>query len=279
MKKYIKHLVLLTAFVSMLTSCEEDTVTYNGKNFVSLNSVASTRLNFRENAGTSEIPVNIAFARSTDLVVNYTLTSEVAQTGVHYNDLTGGSVTIPAGETSANIRIQVIDNEDIDASKPLFLTLTDVSDSDVSLGLTDRGSIYKRFLIVNNDCTTNFDIWVGALKITMDAAVTDATGDFNEDGECNILLVDGVLHPNGAPDAPITFTFTPSSPNSPTGTIVALEQIYQAGGYTQAGVAYDIKYSATGTYNETTKTINIVSKNFISLGSFEDANVTIRPAQ
>jgi len=284
MKKYIIKFALLAFSIGLLTSCEEDTVTYSGENFVSLNNVASSRVSFRENVGIAKIPVNLAFARPNDVVITFTDSSDVAIPGVHYNMITPGTITIPAGETTANIEIEIIDNEDIDISRPLWIQLRTVSDSSVNLGLVDVGSYFKRVLIVNNDCTTNFDIWFGDLNVSKDGTVIGtATADFNESGDCNTLLITGELHTSaGEPDDPIIFTFSPNSPNSLTGTVTATEQLYKAGGYTQDGKTYDVNYAtATGSvYNETTQTITLKSHVTINtLGAYDDQTIVLTPVE
>ena len=60
---------------------------------------------------------------------------------------------------------------------------------------------------------------------------------------------------------------------------MADSQLYQAGGYEEDGVSYDIFYTATGTYNEVTKVLNVVSSARISLGAFADRTVQLTPVQ
>lgn len=232
MKKYIFKLALLSLCMGTLMSCEEDTVTYGGKNFVSFDNVASIRYPFFEHKGISEIPVNMAFPASNDVTVSFTVTSPVAVEGVDYIVLTPGSVTIKAGETSANIRIQVIDNDIMNDSKVLDLTLTGVSGGDITLGLADQGSDYKRFLIVNDDCTTDFLEFFGKFDVTNDEGdvIGTATADVNENGDCNILLISGVLESviRNTTDKPIQFEFVPGAGanGARRGTLKAFQQLY-----------------------------------------------------
>lgn len=263
MKKYILKLALLSLSMGTLMSCEEDTVTYGGKNFVSFDNVASVRYPFFEHKGISEIPVNMAFPKSNDVVVNFTITSDVAVEGVHYNVLTPGSVTIPAGQTSTNIRIEVIDNDIMDDSKSLNLTLTGVSQGDITLGLADQGSNYKRFLIVNDDCTTDFLEFYGKFDVRNDAGdlLGTANVDVNENGDCNILMIKGVLDDilQNETDNPLQFSLIPGTGANGKfrGTLSAFEQLYCTDCYSTGGKTYSILYKGGGRFNAPERKLDI----------------------
>jgi hypothetical protein len=264
MKKYILKLALLTLSMGTLMSCEEDTVTYGGKNFVSFDNVASLRFNFFEHRGTAEIPVNMAFPKSNDVNVTFTITSTVAVEGVDYKVLTPGSITIPAGQTTGFIKIQVIDNDIMNDSKSLDVTLTGVSEGDISLGLTDQGSNYKRFLIINDDCTTDFLEFFGKFDVTNDEGdvIGTATADVNESGDCNILMIKGVLEDQleNETDKAIQFTFVPG-PNANgarRGTLTAFQQLYCEACYTDPkGNNQTFLFEGGGRFNADTKELDI----------------------
>lgn len=281
MKRYIYKLGLLAiAAATFLVSCDEDTVTYSGENFVTLQNVASTSFRFFENAGTFTVPVTIAFPVDHDVTVGFTLTSDTAVEGVDYT-IPGNTVVIPAGKVTADLVINIIDNDILDDSKVFQFKLTSISDTGIALGIANPGSTTKRALLINDDCTTEFAIWFGDLNVASNGSnAGTAIGDVNENGDCNILLVTGLLHPGvGESDGPINFVFTPSSEGATTGTVVAESQLYQSQAYTEAGVTYDIFYTATGTYDEVTKVLNIVSSARISLGPFADRTVQLTPVE
>lgn len=252
MKKYFLKLAFVALCAGTLISCDEDTVTYGGDNFVSFDDVANTRLQFFENGGISETLVYLAFPKSTDVTVNFTVTSDLAIEGTDYVVLTPGSITIPAGSTSAPIRIQIIDNDVMDDSKPLSIALTGTNDGTVTVGLTDAGSKNKRLLIVNNDCTTNFQEFFGTLNAAANGNnVGSAVAIANENGDCNVLLIKGQIAYNGNVTMPsadyITFEFTPGA-NKDRGTINAFEQAYCLDCINAGGDPQNILFSATGTY-------------------------------
>lgn len=276
MKRYFLKLALVAISVGTLVSCEEDTVTYGGQNFVTFDVVNSTSLRFFENAGVSEIPVNLAFPKSNDVTINFTVASDVAVAGVDYNVLTPGSVTIPAGQTSANIRIEVLDNTVLNDSKPLEITLVSSTDTSVAVGLTDEGSTYKRFLIVNNDCTTTSFDWYGTLNFNTGGSTGfngTAEADVNDTGDCNLLVITGDYAAGGRVGLPINFVFIPNStaPDA-SGTVTVDEQLYCEACYTEDEKDYNILISGTGTYNSTVatnKTIIVsITATVDGLGSF-----------
>lgn len=256
MKKYFLKLAFVALGVTTLVSCEEDTVTYGGQNFVTFDKVASRNFPFFENAGTSEVPVNMAFPVSHDVTVDFDVTENGAAAGTDYN-LLNTQVVIPAGETTGYIKIEVIDNTILNDSKSIDLKLTAISDSGITLGLQDDYSLDKRFLIVNDDCTTTGFAFLGDLNFTTSGSFDydgDALAEIDEQGNCNTLLITGDFSGLGrAQAAPIRFTFAPNSSEvpDPTGTISADQQLWCEKCYTTEGKTYNILFSATGTYSTT----------------------------
>jgi len=90
--------------------------------------------------GSGTINVNIQLIgqqRDSDLQVNYVVAdSSDAEQGVHFN-LPSTSATIPAGESSTEISVEVLDNniDDGDTNYPLFLNLQDTQDVEAAENL------------------------------------------------------------------------------------------------------------------------------------------------
>ena len=259
MKKYFVKLALLALSTTAFVSCDEDTVTYGGDNFVSFNQVARTRFNAFENVGVAEIPVNLAFPKSSDVVVTFKIENSTAVEGVDYVLLTPGTVTIPAGETTANIRIQITNNDVQNDSKSMEITLTSVSQADVSLGLVDNGSKFKRLLIVNDDCTTNFLPFIGTYNV-LDAdnvVIGSAEADVNDNADCNVLRLTGVLEDltsgtnNGSY---IDVTLSPAGANKDAGTITSVQQLYCESCFTYEQKSNTVLLKVGGNFSNTTGT-------------------------
>ncbi|MCO6148317.1 Calx-beta domain-containing protein [Flavobacterium sp. NRK1] len=291
MKRYILKLALFAFCAGTLMSCDEDTVTYGGTNFVSFDKVGDIQYPFFENRGVSEIPVNLAFPKSSDVTVTFTITSDVAVEGVDYNVLTPGSFTIPAGETTGYIKIDVVDNDVMDDSKILNITLTGTSDSSVSLGLADEGSKYKNFLIVNDDCTTNFLEFVGKYSVVNgdNDVIGTAEATVNETGECNILWISGVIEDvlENPTDTYIQFTLVPGAnpaTSENVGTLSAYQQLYCEKCYTdENSTQQNILFTGGGQYNlnVTPKRLAITGNLFFqsSVSPIASSNVRLIPVE
>ncbi len=254
MKRYILKLALLALSTTALVSCEEDTVTYGGQNFVSFDRVASTRYNAFENIGVSEIPVNMAFPKSNDVVVNFEITDSQAVEGVDYVVLTPGSVTIPAGQTTGYIKIQITNNDVLNDSKSLNIRLTGLNDADVALGLLDEGSKFKRFLIVNDDCTTNFLAFVAQYNVLDSDGIVIGTAeaDVNDSGDCNILRLTGTLEDLATgtdPDVYIDVTLVPAGSNKNAGNITSVQQLYCTECFTYEEVSQTVSLQISGQFS------------------------------
>lgn len=258
MKRYILKLALFAMSMGALVSCDEDTVTYGGKNFVSFDKVAATRFNAFENIGVAEVPVVMAFPKSNDVTVKFTITNSVAVEGVDYIVLTPNSVTIPAGETSASIKIQITNNDVLNDSKSLEITLTEVDDSSITLGLDDKGSDFKRFLIVNDDCTTNFIPFVREYNVLdeNDVVIGTAAADVDENGTCNVLRLTGVLEnifANGTdPGNFVDITLAPAGTNKNSGTFTGVQQLYCTECYNDGETNHTILLALSGNFVNTT---------------------------
>ncbi|PZR18199.1 MAG: hypothetical protein DI539_16775 [Flavobacterium psychrophilum] len=285
MKKYlIKTALLATLGFGILTSCDEDTVTYSGPNFVSFDRVSETGVKAFENGGVFEIAVNLAFPKSEDVIISFDVTSEVAVEGDDFVVVNPNKqVVIPAGELSGTISVNIIDNDVLDDSKKLQITLLDVvQGSSVNLGLADEGSYDKTLLVVNDDCTTNYFTWVGDLKYTSVGGTAPETGlvvgNTNANGDCNTLRVEGDFAYGPAQQYPTEFKFTPGA-NASQGTVTAVEQIWCQQCYTDDDKTYDVLFTGSGTYNSNTKKLIISGACSLSLGSFPSRTITFEPTQ
>ena len=87
---------------------------------------------------------------STDTVVAITLLGTAAANGVDYTVLSG-TVTIPAGATSVNIPVAITDDNIVEGSETLVLTLTNVTgDPDITLSTT-AADLTAQTEILDND--------------------------------------------------------------------------------------------------------------------------------
>jgi len=273
MKRYFLKLALLAVCAATLISCDEDDVTYGGKNFVTFEKVASNRITFFEHLGVSKIPVNIAFPVDHDVTIKFEIdkTSSAVE-NVDYSLITNRQVTIPAGALTANIEVSVVDNEVLNDSKFIIIKLIESTDSNVTVGMANQGSKEKRMLIVNDDCTTNFFNFVGTFSV---ASGSDNFGlaevDVNDNGDCNIIRVSGILDNQiqNATDSYIEFTMTPGAgPNGANqGTLTAIQQLYCAECYTYQTVSQTFLFTGGGQFITNANSTRLVISGTISAAS------------
>lgn len=286
MKRYFLKSALLVLSMATLISCDEDTVTYGGKNFVSFERVASNRLTFFEHLGVSEIPVDLAFPVNHDVIVKFSVDPGDSGTAVEGVDFTVESkeIVIPAGATSGVIKINVIDNDMMNDSKAFELRLTETSDSNITLGLEDEGSKFKRFLIVNDDCTTNFFDFVGEFYATAGGSdLGIATVDVNDNGDCNIIRISGPISSfqGLVADDYIQFTMTPAGSNPNAGSLSAVQQLYCSECFTYNSKEQTMLFNGSGTFSysaaQNRRTITITGTITPASGDFpgQSSSVTL----
>jgi hypothetical protein len=244
------NLIKLASFVLVapffLVGCEPDVVTYSGSDFVTLRDANFPNMNVTENAGTVSIPVEISSLQSTDVTVNYTLTSDDAVAGVNYNVLTP-TIVIPAGQYSGTFQIEIIDDEDFNLNRTLKFELTGTSVASLGVGIADVGSYSKTITIVNNDydCDTQFNYFLGNLNINTDGTATTSTGYGT--AVCDILYIDGDLANYGNTKT-YDIEFTADDSSGETGT-VSVSTVIDPGYELSDGTIVDIVYVGEGIYD------------------------------
>ena len=85
-----------------------------------------------ESAGTYEITVELDSERTTDVVLSYTV-SGTATSGSDYT-APSGTVTIPAGQTSAVIRVPITDDTANEIAETIIVTISSSDDYDIGTG-------------------------------------------------------------------------------------------------------------------------------------------------
>ncbi len=283
MKKNIfKFGALFLMAAAFLTSCEEETVVYGGGDFVTLDEVSNSALTLNETAGTVLIPITLTRPQSTDITINYTLTSESAVAGVNYNVLTP-SVVIPAGETTANLQLQIVDDEDFNLPRVLQFTLTGTSMEGLQVGIGDVGSYSKEITIGNDDfdCPTDFNFWLGALTLE-DVGFATTPGTGSAGAECDILTVEGNLPGDDAAGNRIyKISFEPFGTDGSAGTVTVEPTLVR--NIVSGGTTYQAMYEGDGTYDTSTGEIEIAYSvnaylNGTSMGYFWQGTTIIKKA-
>lgn len=104
---------------------------------------------YNEDEGTANIEVSISRKLSKDVVVDYTWSgSSTTYWNGDFSADPSGTVTIAAGQTFANIQVDIIDDTQIDENDEITLTLTSVTNAKLSSTSAD---VNFDLTIQNND--------------------------------------------------------------------------------------------------------------------------------
>lgn len=223
MKIINKLYVLLLVAIFALTSCTEtETQAVLTDSFIAFSSSSGTIL---ENSSDS-IVVEVLLAaplQSTDVTVDYTLELVAGSASDYTISDNSGSLTIPAGESSASIEIRPVDNVFSDGDKELVFTITNVS-GDFIIGLPgpDKNNSTTTVTIGDDDCPIDLTAYVG------EWVYIDAVGTAN--GCCPGGSLNGFGFPNSGGNATLT-----ADPSDPSGTTA----IFSGGPF---GSDYTIKF-------------------------------------
>ena len=97
-----------------------------------------------ESAGEAQFTFRLSYIHDQDVIVEYTVTELSATAGVDYANVTGGTITIPAGQREATLNIAIIDDSDVEETETFRLKIT---------GVTNGRRIlqYKTMQIIDDD--------------------------------------------------------------------------------------------------------------------------------
>lgn len=253
----IFSLIFLTSII--FTSCEDvEPEIYTGDNFVFFTQNLQN-VSISENVGEGSIEFSLSSRLQNDVTVNFQVIDSTAVQGVDF-ELVSNSVTIPAGEFSANLIILPVDNDIFNASKAFQLSIQGVSIDGVNIGNANVNTFQKNVIIVNDDCPSQSNLWWGNITFDDVGFGTDipAVGSANDDGDCDILIVSGNLPNNGAGDNDVyPVFFTPFFDGATSGTAEIPFTLYRSAVNFGASGILDTFYGGSGTYDEATGEITI----------------------
>lgn len=172
MKKIIKKIIYITMIAVFTTACDTDETVYNAliypeDSFVSIDGGDVTVLESDEEPIVIQVNYsNTVAGSSSEVTVNFSITSDTAIEGVHYTiEDNRTSLNYPVGDFVDTIIIHLIDNDEEDGNKVLTFTLDDANASLGYPGPTPSGTSID-INITDNDCAFTFDdlnniSWIG----------------------------------------------------------------------------------------------------------------------
>lgn len=250
----MKKILILSLAIFTLIACEEDRTIYSGDTFVSFRSTQSA-VSINEAIGTYNLQIGIADEQNEDINVGLDVTSDTAIEGTHFN--IPSSITIPAGETLVTIPVEIVDDELSNPIRNFTVEIVSVSNPSVNIGILDEGSYSKTFSIVNDDCPTQFTYWVGDIVIEdVGYGSFGGSSSVNENGDCDILVVNGNLPQAGSPDNTLyEVQFIPTNGEGTEGIVIVESTLVREQADTDG--LYDGYYEGSGTFDVSTGEIII----------------------
>ena len=244
----------------LLTSCsDEDNLnkSFSDFNFVAFNS-ASSVLTVQEDEGTFSIDVTLSAPVATDTQLSIVSTDDTAIGGVHYS-FTNETITIPAGAYSGSFQLLLVDDDAFNESRIFNIELS-LTSATIQKGLLGNTATFsKTIVIVNDDCPTNYNVWFGALTVEdVGFDTTPGTGSATPNGTCDLLRVLNDMPAIGGNTTGVyDIALVPFVEGGTSGTATVEETVARTGIANAANGPLDAIYSATGFYDEASKTITL----------------------
>ena len=158
MKNIFKSLIIIAVIAFGVIACDEEETTYTplsypDEAFVAFEGTSMDAIESRE----SEVVVTVFLAtvdQNSDVTIDYTITSEDAVLGTHYEIVDNKSqFSIASGQYSDELKIKMLDNLETDGNKLVTITLTGNS-AGATVGYPGPDSNGKDFAltILDDDC-------------------------------------------------------------------------------------------------------------------------------
>lgn len=160
MKKYISLIILaLVAF----TSCEEELLVFDTpEGFIQLS--AETGTITEDNPGSIVTQVLLGTgSNESGVTVNFTVTS--SDPSRFTVEPATGTVTIPAGEFSADISVSPVDNVAADGDLEVVIALATGNPLPIGIGGEGTFNTARSITIVDNDCPVDINAFVGTFTV------------------------------------------------------------------------------------------------------------------
>lgn len=161
----MKRLFYITLIsLGLFVSCEEDLIVYDTETgFIQFSSTSSS-IEEAALGGPSVTTVLLGSGENTGgVTVNFTVTA--ADPSRFTVEPASGSLTIPAGEFSADIVITPIDNVLVDGNMDIVLELTSGSSVPVGIGGEGQQAVSKTITLIDDDCPVDINAFTGTFDV------------------------------------------------------------------------------------------------------------------
>ncbi|MBI3220096.1 MAG: hypothetical protein HYZ44_11330 [Bacteroidetes bacterium] len=133
----------------VISSCSDDSTT------VSVVKFSSAKATYAESVGTINLTVVASPAPAADLVITYTwsATDTTAHLGGDFNLPATKTVTIKAGQTTANLSVTIVDDAQLDGDDLMTFTLQSIAGSNAKLSTTSADQSFA-LTIADNETSS-----------------------------------------------------------------------------------------------------------------------------
>jgi len=170
--KNITKTILALIILSSGLSCEPENAEFTPSNSGYIQLANDTSESVLENS-TSPVVIELLLdgPKSQDVTINLDATSS---DDTRYQITPSATVVIPAGETSASVNFEPVNNLDIDGEIDVTVSLNTTSSIPVGIAGQNVNAVSKVITITDDDCPLTINDWVGFY--TVSEMFTD--GDF-----------------------------------------------------------------------------------------------------
>jgi len=165
-----KHISIFLLFTLVLFACEEKSFLINDS-FVRFDSPSSAVSEADAGAGNVIIPVSISTSsdnRGSAVTLEVSVTGDAIE-GIHYMLISPTTLNIPANEFSANIEVQILQNDLTDGAHDLSFEIVSNSASlDIGFPGPDALNSSHTLTIGDDDCAFDISVFEGTYDVNED---------------------------------------------------------------------------------------------------------------
>jgi hypothetical protein len=186
MQKFTLSICSVCALIVLgLSSCKDDDEPFVKPKL----SVATETVTIAEGGGTAEVGIVLDKAAPTDITVEYSLGGTAVSPADYSIVGTEGEIDIPQGQTSATIKISIVNDVTYEGNETIEIELQDVNSDDIEITNDDEAVV----TITEDDAQ---------VELTMATATVDIN---EEDGE---LIVEVTLSQAAVQEITLNYTLT-----------------------------------------------------------------------
>jgi hypothetical protein len=157
----IYRILMCMLLSASFTSCEEDLIIFDAKDGFA--QVSTAEGSVTENA--EGIVTTILLGRNNTEGVEITFSVTSSDDSRYTVSPASGTLSIPAGENTAEIMLIPVDNFDVDGDVDVVIELTSGSSVPVGIGGEGQQLVSRTITVIDNDCPIDIESFVGVYTV------------------------------------------------------------------------------------------------------------------